>query len=199
MTKSTSPFDAETATARSPRRSKKPQQRSAPVKRHASRQANASPAKPSAVRGRKPSAVALWFLMIWHGALSGGFFVAMMTGEGAYNAHVFAGVVVIIAIGFRLLVGTAAPKGHVLSFPMPNLKTMIQGSHGFRRFLNHTVGLAMFLFCALASLTGWYVKGSTDVHGAVAYMALALICGHVVLVILLQGWKKIEARVQAKT
>lgn len=197
MTKSTSPFDAETATARSPRRAKKPQR--SPAKRHASRQANASAAKPSAVRGRKPSAVALWILMIWHGALSGGFFVAMMTGEGAYNAHVFAGVVVIIAIGFRLLVGTAAPKGHVLSFPMPNLKVMIQGSHGFRRFLNHTVGLAMLLFCALASLTGWYVKGSTDAHSAISYMALALIGGHVVLVILLQGWKKIEARVQSKS
>jgi len=197
MSKRSTPFDAETATARSPRPPKNPPK--GPAKRHASRPANVSPAKPGAARGRKPSAAALGFLMIWHGALSGGFFVAMMTGEGAYNAHVFAGIVVIFAIGFRLLVGTAVPKGHVLSFPLPNLRTMIQGSHGFRRFLNHTVGLAMLVFCALAALTGWYVKGNTAAHGAIAYLALALIGGHVVLVILMQGWKKVEAKFQARS
>jgi len=118
----------------------------------------------------------------------------MLTGSGAYGAHVFAGVLVIIAIVVRLIVGTAVPKGHVLSFPFPKFKTLTQGAHGVRRFLSHTVGLSMLVFCALAALTGWYVTTDTSAHGAIAYLALALIGGHVVLVILMQGWKKLEAK-----
>lgn len=145
----------------------------------------------------KPSAAAIGFLTLWHGALSGGFFVAMLTGEGAYNAHVFAGTLLIFAIGARLLVGAAFPKTHVLSFPLPSFGSLTKGSNGVRRFISHTMGLAMLLFCALAALTGWYSRTDVDFHGEVSYMALSLIGGHVVLVILMQGWKKVETMARA--
>lgn len=149
-------------------------------------------------RPGKPSALSIGFLMLWHGALSGGFLVAMLTGEGAYNAHVFAGIVVIFAIGFRLLLGTAVPKTHVLSFPLPKFATLIQGSHGVRRFISHAMGLAMLVICALAALTGWYTRHGSDAHGALSYFALSLIGVHVALVVLMQGWKKVEIMVQGK-
>ena len=152
----------------------------------------------SSARSGKPSALTIGFLMLWHGAFSGGFFVAMLTGEGAYDAHVFAGIVTIFAIGFRILVGTAFPKGHALSFPWPSFSTLTQGTHGFRRFIAHSMGVAMLLACGLAALTGWFSHNDADVHGAISYMALSLIGAHVVLVILMQGWKKAEGLVRAK-
>lgn len=153
----------------------------------------------SNIRPKKPSAASLGFLMIWHGVFSGGFLVAMLTGKGAYDAHVFAGVVVIIAIGFRLLVGTAVPNAHALSFPVPNPATLLKGSNGVRRFISHTLGLVMLAMSAAAALTGWYSRTDTEIHSAISYMALSLIGLHVVLVILMQGWKKIESATRAKS
>lgn len=160
--------------------------------------AKARAPKAAGARPQKPSQASIGFLMLWHGALSGGFFVAMMTGEGAYNAHVFAGIVVIFAIGARLLVGTAFPKTHVLSFPLPNPMILAKGAPGVRRFISHVMGLAMLVACALATLTGWYTRHGSDTHGALSYLALSLIGVHVVLVVLMQGWKKAEALAQAK-
>ena len=122
----------------------------------------------------------------------------MLTGEGAYNAHVFAGNVIIFAIGFRLLIGIAVPKTHVLSFPVPKLGSLIQGANGFRRYISHAMGLIMLVACALAALTGWYTHQGSDTHGAISYAALSLIGVHIALVVLMQGWKKVEALVQAK-
>lgn len=157
-----------------------------------------SPKKPGPKNPGKPSAASIGFLTIWHGALSGGFIVAMLTGEGAYNAHVFSGTLIIFAIGFRLLVGVAVPNTHVLSFPLPKLASLAQGSNGVRRFISHTMGLAMLVACALASLTGWYTHQNSDGHGAISYLALSLIGVHIAVVILMQGWKKVETLVQAK-
>lgn len=138
--------------------------------------------------------------MLWHGVFSGGFLVAMLTGDGSYYAaHVYAGVVVILAIGTRVLVGTAFPKTHALSFPLPRFSSLIKGSNGVRRFISHMMALVMLAVSGLAALTGWYSRTDVEVHGAISYLALGLIGSHVVLVFLMQGWKKIESLVQAKT
>jgi len=144
-------------------------------------------------RPGKPSAAAIGFLMLWHGGLSGGFIVAMLTGDGAYNAHTFAGLVVIFAIALRVLVGTMFPQWHVLSFPLPSLKSLGMGTNGVRRFLSHVMGLTLLVFCALASLTGWYARPGADAHSAISYLALSLSIAHVGLVLFMQGWKKVEA------
>ncbi|MFC1673884.1 hypothetical protein ACFL12_07025 [Pseudomonadota bacterium] len=142
---------------------------------------------------RRPSQATIWFLMLWHGAFSGAFFVAMLTGEGAYHAHEFAGIVAIFAIGVRLLVGAAIPKGHPLTFPLPSLKMALGGgTNGFRRFFSHLLGLVMLVLCALATLTGWYSHTDITVHGAISYFTLTIIGFHVVQVILFQGWKRLE-------
>lgn len=172
--------------------------RPSPSRPAPSRPKQARSHQPPIARPQRPSQASIGFLMIWHGVFSGGFFVAMLTGKGAYDAHVFAGVVVIFAIGIRLLVGTVFPGTHVLSFPVPDPTTLIKGAHGVRRFISHTMGLVMLAMCAAAALTGWYSRTDADLHGAISYLALALIGGHVVLVILMQGWKRLESAVQAK-
>jgi len=131
--------------------------------------------------------------MLWHAALSGGFIVAMATGQGAYNAHVFAGWVVIYAIAVRVLVGTIFPQWHVLAFPIPMPKALGQGTNGVRRFLSHAMGLVLLTMCALAALTGWYARPGGDAHGAISYLTLSISLGHVGLVVFMQGWKKVEA------
>lgn len=144
-------------------------------------------------RPGKPSAAAIGFLMLWHGGLSGGFIVAMVTGEGAYNAHVFAGLMVIFSIALRVLVGAMFPQWHVLSFPLPSVKSLTMGTNGVRRFLSHVMGLTLLTFCALAALTGWYARPGVDAHSAVSYLALTVSLAHIGLVLVLQGWKKAEA------
>lgn len=154
---------------------------------------------PGKTAPRKPSPAVLVFLMLWHGVFSGAFVVVMLSGYGAYGAHSFAGVVIIFAIGVRLLVGAAFPKGHALSFPLPSFASLGQGSNGVRRFLAHMVGVLMLAFCAAASLTGWYAWHTREAHNAVSYMTLALIGFHIVLAILMQGWKKAEALIKSKS
>jgi len=156
-------------------------------------------ARPAAARPGKPSAASLSFLMVWHGVLAGGFLVSMFTGSGAYGAHTFAGVVTIFAIGLRLLVGVAFPKTHVLSFPLPSLASLGQGANGVRRFISHSLGVTMLVACALATLTGWYAWHAGAAHSYVSYLALSIIGGHVAVVMLMQGWKKAEAFVRARS
>ena len=158
----------------------------------------AKPKTPRGGKGKKPSAAAIAFLTAWHGIFSGGFFVAMLTGKGYYDAHVFAGVLVMFAIGTRLLVGLMFPKGHVLVFPFPHFKSLTQGTAGFRRFVSHVMGLALLLASGVAVLTGWFSKQDVDIHGAISYMAMALVGGHIVLVIVWQGWKKVESKFSAQ-
>lgn len=146
----------------------------------------------------KPSAASLGFLLWWHGMLGGGFFVAMISGYGAYNAHSFAGIVTIFAIGARLLIGAAFPKGHVLSFPIPSFSSLTQGTNGVRRFISHMLGVVMLAATALACLTGWFAWSMSEAHSYMAYLTLAIIGGHVGVVILFQGWKKAEAFVRAR-
>ena len=154
--------------------------------------------KPKGPKGKRPSAAAIGFLTLWHGVFSGGFFVAMMTGQGFYDAHVFSGVLVIFAIGARLLVGLMFPAGHVLVFPFPSFSSLAQGTNGFRRFVSHVMGLTLLMACMMSVLTGWYSRQNVDVHGAISYLALALVGGHIVLVIVWQGWKKVESKFAAR-
>jgi len=153
--------------------------------------------KPSVKLGR-PSTASLGFLNIWHGLFSGGIFVAMLTGNGLYDAHVFSGVLVIFAIAARLLVGMMFPAGHVLVFPFPSFISLTQGTNGFRRFVSHLMGLTLLMATSMSVLTGWYTTNNVEIHSAVAYMTLALIFGHVALVIVWQGWKKVESKFAAK-
>lgn len=148
---------------------------------------------------KKPSPVSIGFLTIWHGLFSGGFFAAMLTGNHFYHAHVFAGVLVIVAIAARLLVGTIMPSGHVLMFPFPSFRSLMQGTNGFRRFVSHSMGLSVLIACGVVSLTGWFAtEQNLSVHAALSYLSLSLIGGHVVLVIVWQGWKKVESKFSAR-
>lgn len=157
-------------------------------------------AKPPSKPGMgKPSPAALSFLILWHGVLAGGFIVAMLTGNGVYGAHSFAGVVLIFAVLARLLLGAAFPKGHVLSFPWPKLASLGQGTNGVRRFVSHTMGVAMLAVCALAALTGWYAWHAAEAHSQISYFALSVILLHIGLVLFMQGWKKVEAFARARS
>ena len=122
----------------------------------------------------------------------------MMTGDGLYNAHVFAGVLVLFAVGLRLMVGLMFPKGHVLVFPYPSFKSLTQGTNGFRRFVSHLMGLALMISVSFTAVTGWITRQNVEVHSAISYLTLALIGGHIALVIVWQGWKKVESKFSAK-
>lgn len=149
-------------------------------------------AKPPFV-GRRPSAATIGFLLGWHGMMAGAFIVAMLSGQGAYSAHSFAGVVMIVAIGIRLAVGAAFPKGHLLTFPWPSFKSLAQGTSGVYRFVSHTMGVVMLGVCSIASLTGWFAWSAAEAHAVVSYFALSVIGVHLGLVILMQGVKKVQA------
>lgn len=191
MAKSFPPLDLGDQLVQTPKRA-------APQKRKSSAQKGPAPKK-SPPKGKRPSAASIWFLNIWHGIFSGGFFVAMLTGDGLYNAHVFSGVLVLFAIGLRLMVGLMFPKGHVLLFPFPSFKSLAQGTNGFRRFVSHLMGLALIIAVGFAAVTGWISRDNVDAHSAISYMTLALIGGHVALVIVWQGWKKVESKFSART
>ncbi|MBF0356892.1 MAG: hypothetical protein HQL43_16825 [Alphaproteobacteria bacterium] len=121
--------------------------------------------------------------------LAGGFVVAMVTGYGAYHAHIFAGLVTSFAVGLRILVGVAFPKNHVLTLPLPSFASLPLGLHGVWRFISHMLGLAVLGLCAFAALTGWFSWSGVKVHSQISYAALSLISMHILLLFLMPGRK----------
>ncbi|MBL6931707.1 MAG: hypothetical protein ISR45_02075 [Rhodospirillales bacterium] len=133
----------------------------------------------------KPSKAALSFLLGWHGLLSGGFLIAYITGEGSYAMHVFSGVMVLMALGIRVLVGLAAPKGSLLALPTLSLPPADQeplGMKQLQKLLNNWMAAGLLVLITLAALSGWFVHDigiDDDLHEGLAEATPALIFLHI--------------------
>ena len=114
---------------------------------------------------RKPSKAELSFLMGWHGLLSGSFLVAYLTEDATYAMHVFSGVTVLLALGIRLLVGLAAPKGSPLALPSLSLPPSGGSSLSFqaiKRLINNWMAVGLLILITLAALSGcWSLTCAT--------------------------------------
>jgi len=144
---------------------------------------------------RKPGKVELSFLMGWHGLLSGAFLIAYVTGEASYAMHVFSGVMVLLALGIRLLVGLGAPKGSPLGFPTLSLPPAGQGVLGIRavqRLINNWMAAALLVMISLAALSGWLAHDigmEGGLHEALAQATPALIFAHIALAVAFHALK----------
>lgn len=146
---------------------------------------------------RKPGKAELSFLMGWHGLLSGAFLVAYVTGEASYPMHVFSGVMVLLALGIRLLVGLGAPKGSPLALPRINLPPAGLSAHGMRgvqRLINNWMAAALLVLIGLAALSGWLVHDlgiDDDLHEGLAEATPVLIFVHIAVAV---GFHALKSR-----
>lgn len=155
---------------------------------------------------RKPKPWELTVLMMWHGALSGGFIVAFATMEGPYGVHAFAGYTVIVSILVRLFIASMAPVESPLFIPRPSLTAFItyfsalkDGTHQ-RNPLTAWISAAMLASIALGALSGLMVEASRsmdDFHEGAAMIAPGIIGLHMALVIL-GHWMKSLNKVATK-
>ena len=140
-------------------------------------------------KGRKPSKAELSFLMGWHGMLSGAFLVAYITGEATYAMHVFSGVMVLLALGIRLLVGLGAPKGSPLALPtlsLPPAGGPPLGLRAVQRVINNWMAAALLVAIMLAALSGWFVHDlgiDDDFHEGLSEATPALVFVHIALAV----------------
>jgi hypothetical protein len=150
--------------------------------------------------GRKPSKAELSFLMGWHGLLSGAFLVAYITGEGSYAMHVFSGVMVLLALGIRLLVGLVAPKSSPLALPTLSLPPAGQSPLGIRavqRLINNWMAAALLILITLAALSGWFAHDigmDDDLHEGLAEATPALIFVHIAFAVTFHALKSLPPR-----
>jgi hypothetical protein len=153
---------------------------------------------------RRPGKLELSFLMGWHGLLSGGFLVAYITGEASYAMHVFSGVMVLLALGIRVLVGLVAPKGSPLKLPSVSLPSAGLTSLNFsdlQRLINKSMAVALLVLIALAALTGWFAHDlgmDDDLHEGLAEATPALIFVHIALAAAFHAFRSKPARATAK-
>ena len=154
--------------------------------------------------GRKPSKTELSFLMGWHGLLSGAFLVAYVTGEGSYAMHVFSGVMVLLALGIRLLVGLGAPKGSPLALPTLSLPPAGQAPSGIRavqRLINNWMAAALLVLITLAALSGWFAHDIgmyDDLHEGLAEATPALIFVHIAFAVTFHALKSLPSGTAAR-
>lgn len=149
---------------------------------------------------RKPSKAELSFLMGWHGLLSGAFLIAYITGEGNYAMHVFSGVVVLLAVGLRLVVGLVAPKASPLALPTLSL-SFSADMRGLQRQLNNWMAVTMLALIGLAALTGWFAHDlglDDDFHEGLAEATPALIFIHIALALTFHAIRSIPGGVIAQ-
>lgn len=164
----------------------------------------AKPEPSPAPTGRKPSKAELSFLMGWHGMLSGAFLVAYVTGEGSYAMHVFSGVMVLLALGIRLLVGLGAPKGSPLGLPTLSLPPAGQGTLGIRqlqRLLNNWMAAALLVLITIAALSGWFAHDigmDDDLHEGLAEATPALIFLHIAFAVTFHALRSLPSGTMSK-
>ena len=147
----------------------------------------------------KPSKAELSFLMGWHGMLSGAFLIAYITGEASYAMHVFSGVMVLLALGIRLLVGIAAPNGSPLALPTLSLPPADQAPLSVRavqRLINNWMAAALLVLITLAALSGWFAHDigmDDDLHEGLAEATPALIFAHIALAVTFHALKSLPS------
>lgn len=153
----------------------------------------------NAQKGRKPSKAELSFLMGWHGLLSGAFLVAYITGEATYAMHVFSGVMVLLALGIRLLVGLVVPKGSPLALPtlgLPPAGGPPLGLRTIQRLINNWMAVALLVAITLAGLSGWFVHDlglEDDLHEGLAEATPVLVFLHIGLAVTFHALKNLNA------
>ena len=129
--------------------------------------------------------------------LSGAFLVAYITGEASYGMHVFSGVMVLLALGSRLLVGLGAPKGSPLGLPTLSLPPAGQGPLGIRavqRLINNWMAAALLVLIMLAALSGWFAHDlgmDDDLHEGLAEATPALIFVHIAFAVTFHAIKSL--------
>lgn len=149
---------------------------------------------------RKPTSAEKAFLMVWHGAFSGAFIVAYATAEASYGMHFFSGCVVLLALGLRLLVGLAAPKGTPLALPSisGSLDSLSRwtggGAPGGKNPLYIWMAAGLLAATGIASVTGLVADafGGDDLHEGTSEFALGLMFAHIALVMAVQGVKRLS-------
>jgi hypothetical protein len=140
-------------------------------------------------------------LLFWHGLFAGSYIVAFLTGDDAMGMHIASGWFVIGLGALRLLVALLAPERSCWTLPWPNAvlvkafkrqwverdARIVQG----RNLLIVVSGLIVLMGSVLASLSGYLPND--DLHEGIANLSLAFVLGHVALILLAQGLKKIKA------
>lgn len=145
--------------------------------------------------------LSLNLLLFWHGLFAGSYIVAFATGDDAMGMHIAAGWFVIVLGAFRLLIALIAPERSPWSLPWPNAALVKAFKRHFskrdpallqgRNLMIVASGLAVLMVSVLASLSGYLP--SDDLHEGIANLSLAFILGHIALILLAQGLKRIKA------
>lgn len=162
--------------------------------------ARALPASKLPGQGAKPLGFSFNLLLFWHGLFAGSYIVAFVSDD-AMGMHIAAGWFVILLGAFRLLVALMAPEKSPWSLPWPNAVLV----NAFKRHLNAAdpallqgrnllivaSGLLVLMGAVLASLSGYLP--SDDLHEGIANFSLAIILGHVGLILISQGLKRVKA------
>lgn len=153
---------------------------------------------------RKPTAVEMAVLLLFHAALSGAFLVAYLTGdEDTYGMHVFSGYVALTALAARVLAGLMAVEGSPLRFPRPSAVDLRrwavrltagdpQARTG-RSPLIPWMAAALLIGVAAAALSGAvadFAAPVEDLHEALGEVALWIVLGHIAVVLALHRLKR---------
>lgn len=142
---------------------------------------------------RKPTAVEMAVLLVFHAALSGAFIVAQLTGdEDTYILHQVAGYTALAAIALRVLAGLLVPLGSPLRLPRPTL-SLITLTNQRRNPLYAWMAAILLATIGAAAVTGAISNAVTaveDLHEAIGELSLPIVVGHVALVLLLQAMKR---------
>ena len=158
---------------------------------------------------RRPTHGETAYLLLFHAGLSGAFLAAYLTGdEDTYGMHLFAGYMVLAALGSRLAAALLAAPGSPLALPRPatsptlawlgrlaagELKAL-QG----RSPLHPWMAVIMLAFTALVAASGWVadrLSSVEELHEAAAELTPVVIIVHIATAAALHWVRRLAAPV----
>jgi len=145
--------------------------------------------------------------LAFHASLSGAFLVAYLTGdEDTYHMHVFAGYLVLVTAGLRILVGLWAPDGSLLRLPQPQtaplcdwLRRLVAGDPSVIRGRSPLLAwlaagaLATVAIAAATGVVADFVTKAEHLHEALSEFALWMVVAHVAVLVILNWLKRVRA------
>lgn len=149
---------------------------------------------------RRPARIEFLLARLWHALLFGGFAVAYVTGdEDTYAMHLFAGYLVLAAVGLRIAMHLAAPVNSPLRLRRPSLGAL---TGWLRRPVGRspllTIATAVLLAAVAVAAVSGVVADSLpwveDFHEGASQWALMLAVVHAVLVVVLLQGRRLWAR-----
>lgn len=125
---------------------------------------------------RRPSRYEFTATRLWHALLLGGFAVAYLTGdEDTYAMHLFAGWLVVVAVGLRIAAGLVAPANSPLLLVRPARPRLFTWSI-----------IGVLAATAIAGVTGVAADGLPmleDLHEGLAESSLWVLAAHAAIAV----------------